>query len=131
MSERVKERPFSRAYLQKLWCWLGANAPADSKITRLFRDLIDQFIDTIDDLVNHERLLQEAEAEQERLKRTLEFHPRAAKLMGKKKNFLVVADDEPYFMEVYNKIREEEQRKGRWTDEDEYNYDVATGRWLP
>lgn len=48
-----------------------------------------------------------------------EFHPRAAKLMRKRKNFLAVAIDEPYFSDVYGMIRENEKQKGTWTGEDE------------
>lgn len=47
------------------------------------------------------------------------FHPRAAKLMQKHKNFLVVAEDENYFEQVYNLIRDGEMNKGTWTIEDE------------
>ncbi len=49
----------------------------------------------------------------------LKFHPRAAKLMGKKKEFLVVAHDEPYYLQVYDLIRDHEMDTGRWTVEDE------------
>lgn len=61
----------------------------------------------------------------------INFHPRAWKLMRKQKNFLVVAEDEPYFAQVYDLIRETEQKQDRWTDEDEYHYQVATGKWNP
>ena len=50
------------------------------------------------------------------------FHPRAAKLAGKRKNFLVVAEDEVYFGVVYGMIRASEMSKGRWTDDDEQLY---------
>lgn len=50
------------------------------------------------------------------------FHPRAAKLMAKRKNFVVVAEDEPYFMDVYRTIRAHEMKSGRWTDDDESRY---------
>lgn len=53
------------------------------------------------------------------------FHPRAAKLMNKRKNFIVIADDEPYFIKAYNLIRLEESRKGTWTEEDERLYKAA------
>lgn len=53
------------------------------------------------------------------------FHLRAAKLMRKKKNFLVVAEDEPYFMDVYNLIRNQEIANHTWTSADEHNYDAA------
>lgn len=47
------------------------------------------------------------------------FSPRAAKLMRKRKNFIVVAEDEPYFDVVYTAIRAHEKEEGRWTEEDE------------
>jgi hypothetical protein len=50
------------------------------------------------------------------------FHPRAVKLMRKKKPFIVVANDEPYFEMVYHQIKLEELLKGTWTDEDERVY---------
>lgn len=50
------------------------------------------------------------------------FHPRAMKLMRKQKNFLVVAEDEPYFERVYSTIRENELEKGTWSKEDERRY---------
>jgi len=50
------------------------------------------------------------------------FHPRAMKLMRKRKNFLVIAEDEPYFLDVYREIRKHEQKSGRWTEEDEIYY---------
>ena len=55
----------------------------------------------------------------------LNFHPRAAELMKKKKNFLVVAEDESYFPEVYEVIRAHEKIKGTWTDEDERSFHIA------
>jgi hypothetical protein len=60
----------------------------------------------------------------------LKFHPRAAKLMKKKKNFLVVAEDEPYFEAVYCVIRSSETLKGTWTEEDERIYKSMMGRLL-
>jgi hypothetical protein len=53
------------------------------------------------------------------------FHPRAMKLIGKRKNFVVVAEDEPYFPTVYALIRAYEFSNGRWTDEDERIYREA------
>lgn len=50
------------------------------------------------------------------------FHPRAMKLIRKKKPFLVVAHDEPYFMHVYGIIRTHEMMSGRWNGEDEKQY---------
>jgi len=54
---------------------------------------------------------------------------RAGKLLKKGKPFVVVACDEEYYMRVYAMIREDEQRKGRWTEEDEAAYRVAEGDW--
>ena len=48
-----------------------------------------------------------------------DFHPRAVKLMRKRKNFLVVAEDEPYFMQVYTLIMNNEVRNGTWSEDDE------------
>lgn len=53
------------------------------------------------------------------LKALESFHPRAMKLMRKRKHFIVVACDEPYFMDVYSLIADEETKKGTWTPEDE------------
>jgi hypothetical protein len=60
---------------------------------------------------------------------TLDFHPRAAKLMRKRKNFIVIAEDEPYFVDAYMEIRKHEKAKGTWTDEDEKQYRAAFTRW--
>ena len=51
-----------------------------------------------------------------------ELYPRAFKLMDKKKYFILVACDEPYFMEVYSLIRDNEIKKERWDAEDEKVY---------
>lgn len=47
------------------------------------------------------------------------YATRAGKLLRKGKFFIVVAHDEPYFAEVYTKIRLHEKHKGTWTEEDE------------
>lgn len=57
------------------------------------------------------------------------FHPRAMKLIEKRKNFVVVAEDEPYFIDVYMEIRKHEKATGRWTDEDERIYRDTFTRW--
>jgi len=46
-------------------------------------------------------------------------HPRAIKLLRKQKPFIVIAEDEPYYLKAYGMIRENEQAKGTWTPEDE------------
>ncbi len=56
------------------------------------------------------------------------FHPRAVKLLRKQKNFLVVAEDEPYFLAVYAVIRVNEKKNGRWTKEDERIFQEAVKR---
>jgi len=48
---------------------------------------------------------------------------RAGKLLKKGKFFLVVAEDEPYFKQVYDLIRNREKEIGRWTNEDEEQYE--------
>ena len=53
------------------------------------------------------------------------FHPRAAKIMRKHKNFVVVTEDEPYFIKVYAMIRYHEKKIGRWSVEDEMRYAEA------
>ena len=50
---------------------------------------------------------------------------RAGKLLIDKKPFIVVANDEPYFLRVYSMIRETEQAKGTWTPECEDAYTAA------
>lgn len=50
------------------------------------------------------------------------FHPRAAKLMRKRKPFVVVAIDEPYFRDVYDLIRDHEMLKGTWEIQDQNEY---------
>ena len=49
----------------------------------------------------------------------LAFHQRAAKLMHKRKPFLVITIDDPYFMDAYKLIQTCEVLKGTWTDEDQ------------
>ena len=56
------------------------------------------------------------------LNNTLNFHPRAKNLMVKRKFFIVIARDEPYFLRAYNLIRKHEMSKGTWTEEDERVY---------
>lgn len=60
------------------------------------------------------------------------FHFRAMKLMKKHKNFLVVAEDEPYFIEVYELIKKNEMEKGRWTvGDDKLFWDAYTKKNRP
>jgi len=67
-----------------------------------------------------------AEAAEKEVKGFEEFHPRAIKLLRKRKNFLVVAEDEPYFKTVYDWIRNGQIVKKTWTEEDEHRYQLAT-----
>jgi hypothetical protein len=76
-------------------------------------------------LVNEVKRLQK---EMEHLDQIFAFHPFATKLMGKRKNFVVVACDEPYFQQVYDLIREHEIKIGRWTKEDQYCYEEILGK---
>ena len=57
-----------------------------------------------------------------KLARFITFHPRAYKLLEKNKPFLVVAEDEPYYLDVYNMIRSSELENGTWTNGDEIKY---------
>jgi hypothetical protein len=55
---------------------------------------------------------------------------RAGKLLLKNKPFIVVAIDEPYYPEVYKLIRKNEKGKGRWTVEDEREFQQAIQAWI-
>jgi hypothetical protein len=59
------------------------------------------------------------------------FHPRAMKLIRKRKYFVVIAEDEPYFVDVYAMICDHERSKGTWTEIDEQNYQDALTRRMP
>lgn len=63
--------------------------------------------------------------ERDEARAILDFHHRAAKLMAKRKAFIVIAHDESYFIAVYSIIRTSEIAKGRWTQEDEAAYQLA------
>jgi hypothetical protein len=56
------------------------------------------------------------------------FHPRAMKLMRKRKNFIVIAEDEPYFRGAYDMIRSHEATLGKWTAGDEIEYHFSIER---
>jgi len=51
------------------------------------------------------------------------FNPRAVKLLRKQKPFVVVAEDEVYFPDVYAMIRADEISKARWTMDDQWEYE--------
>jgi len=74
-----------------------------------FRDQLDKVIDSAPAAVG----------EQDNYAEAVAFHPRAMKLIGKRKNFIVIADDEPYYFDAYRMIRRCEVEKGTWTPEDE------------
>lgn len=59
-----------------------------------------------------------SDGEEENIGEAIKTNPRAWKLMKKKKDFVVVASDELYYMEVYGLIRFWEIDKGRWSSED-------------
>lgn len=65
----------------------------------------------------------------EELEAVLDRHPRAAKLMLKGKPFIVIAEDEPYFLFAYGLIRDNERKAGRWDNDDENAYLDAAERW--
>ena len=58
------------------------------------------------------------------------FHPRAVKLLRKRKAFVVVAEDEVYFPAVYAMIREDEISKERWTMDDQWEYEQTLAKRL-
>ena len=75
-------------------------------------------------------------------KRDFRRHPKATRgrrgtaalpsreaLLKKGKPFIVVACDEPYFLDTYRTIRRDEKRKGRWTDADERYFTDAVDAW--
>ena len=66
--------------------------------------------------------------EQDELGHYLEKYPRAMKLMRKDKNFIVIADDEPYYARVYEMIRHYEKHKRTWTEEDELVFREAVDK---
>lgn len=72
------------------------------------------------------QLIREAEQDDDAFEK---LHPRALKLMRKKKDFIVVADDEPYYLDAYKTIRAQEKQKGTWTEMDEkvFQSKVAEG----
>lgn len=76
-------------------------------------------------LAENEALRAELQAALNEIKILESFHPRAAKLMRKRKSFLVVAEDEPYYIDTYLTIRIHEIEIGRWTDEDERLFQAA------
>jgi len=56
---------------------------------------------------------------------------RAGRLLSSGRFFVVVAEEEPYFADVYDLIRLHECDKGDWTEEDEATYQDAMSRCIP
>jgi hypothetical protein len=54
-----------------------------------------------------------------RIEKAAKLHPRALKLLLEGKNFIVIAEHEPYFLRAYEMIREQELKQGTWAAEDE------------
>lgn len=50
------------------------------------------------------------------------LNPRLQKVLASGKEFLVVTETEPYYLEVYRMIRHQEQTQGTWTRHDEQGY---------
>lgn len=67
--------------------------------------------------------MQKAIKLQEELSEIEKFHPHAFKLAKKRKNFLAIAEDEKYFMQAYELIREHEIQKGTWSDDDQQAFE--------
>jgi len=79
-----------------------------------------------------ERQIQ-AQIRREEQKRVAEMEflldSRAGKLLKKGKPFIVVACDEPYYLEVYRLIRAYEKAKGTWTERDENVFNQTIVEW--
>jgi hypothetical protein len=58
----------------------------------------------------------------------LDDYPRVAKLIRAKKNFIIIAEHEPYFVDAYGMIRQQERMQGTWTAEDENLFRQAISR---
>ena len=69
-----------------------------------------------------EKLLQEIE----RLQTTVDgLHPRVLKLLNKNRRFIVIGEHEPYYMQAYALIREQEMKQGTWTENDRVAFAAA------
>ena len=87
---------------------------------------------TIPSAAKIKQIIREQQAlEMERLRQeSLLLHTtRAGKLLLKHKPFIVVACDEPYYLDVYRTIRKHEKAKSRWMDEDERCFQEAVSWW--
>jgi hypothetical protein len=52
-------------------------------------------------------------------------HPRVWKLIDKGRNFIVIGEHEPYYLDAYAMIQEHEMQQGTWTEEDRIAYMAA------
>jgi hypothetical protein len=86
------------------------------------------FLDKQNQLLN---AMQKALQLQEELNEIEKFHPRAVKLIRKRRNFLVVSEYEPYFMKAYELIRDHEWKMGTWSDDDQRAFETAKNHRLP
>lgn len=50
------------------------------------------------------------------------LNPRLNKVLASGKEFLIVTETEPYYLDVYRMIRKQEKKQGTWTAEDEERY---------
>lgn len=50
------------------------------------------------------------------------LNPRLNKVLASGKEFLIVTETEPYYLDVYRMIRHQEQTQGTWTRHDEQGY---------
>jgi len=79
-----------------------------------------------DNAAKQEIRAERAEAECEYLRKLIErVHPRVWKLVDKQRDFIVIGEHEPYYMNAYAMIREHEISKGTWTEEDRVAYAAA------
>lgn len=104
--QRTADLDTLEAMLTDFWWMISSSPRPDSKgIIIVIRD---KFRD------NHRRI-----AELEPL-----LDCRVGKLLLSNRFFVVVADEEPYFNQVYDMIRKHEIAKGEWTKEDQQLYDA-------
>lgn len=74
------------------------------------------------------RMKQERDALKKEAEEMELFHRKAWKLLVQRKNFVVVAEDEPFFIDVYAFIRVQKQKEGDWSEFDEYRYERCLER---
>lgn len=64
----------------------------------------------------------------EELRKIFENNLRLAKAFGQEKEFIVIDEDEPYYMLAYGLIRDNESAKGAWSYDDEQRYQAAKAK---